>query len=200
MDGYTGFGLMAALDPHFAGRIHPSGAIPPPLREPGTLAPPTSPDPMYDVPLHDAPNRTEQFHQENFTDSDMARLEQEMADRNRKIQQEQERLGQEPLSSSAGGSGSASAVAAASAGMSPWIPAGAAAAMALAGLGALGYSASQIQSIADQASALPPGTAIQPPPPDTFSLGSPLTPYYYDPRAFYAFRKKRRMRIRGLLK
>jgi len=146
-------------------------------------APPSSPDTMVSVPMND---RTEQYHQDKFTDEDMAKLEQEMADRNKQFEQSTP--------------GSPNPVAAAAAtGMSPWIPAGAAAVMVATGLGALGYSIAQSNAIAQEAAKLPPGTAFRPPPPTSYVPGDPIVAYYHNDPAMIFWRLRRRRRINGFL-
>lgn len=152
----------------------------------------------------DAPNRSEQYHNENFTDEQMSNLEREMAERNAAIDAERAEieanladeeatlaledealLGEEALEDVE-----------LAAGPFGWIPAGATALMIGLTLATLGYTAYEIARLSRQAAALPPDSAIPIPPPGY--VGKNPTIYYgVNPNLFFSHHKKKR--INGLM-
>lgn len=152
-----------------------------------------------------APDRTEEFHQKNFTDQQLEDLRKEMEERNRRLEEES-RLDEsgsrtEPTSPNEGSSllGGPPAPPPPSAAYG-WLVGGSAALMAIGGLGALGYSAAEINQLQNQAVSLPPEASFPLPPPGKVPIGPPVdVAYGVNPLLFYHQLRRRRRRPLGFM-
>jgi len=155
----------------------------------------------------DASERSEESHQERFTDEDMDKLRADMEARNNALEKQRAGLAEEEAADEAEvaaeeealmGEEEAEAVEM-ELGPLGWLAAGMTALAIAATLAALGYSLYEIATLQKQVAMLPPDASMPLPPPGKVPTTPPKTVFFGVNPALWITHKKRSRRVHGFM-